>query len=123
MVRTAVREELVDRNPAAATERPKRATFRPAILEPHEVGLVARSFTDSRWRALFLTCVLTGLRRSELRALLWRDVDLIEMTLRVRDSKSEDGIRSIALSPGLAEELWQHRRASAFQGDDEYVFA
>ena len=42
--------------------------------------------------------------------------------LRVRDSKSEDGIRSIALSAALAEELWQHRRRSRFQGDGERVF-
>ena len=42
--------------------------------------------------------------------------------LRVRDSKSEDGIRSVALSTTLAEERWQHRRSTAFQGDDELVF-
>jgi hypothetical protein len=28
----------------------------------------------------------------------------------------------LGLSPTLAEELWQHRRRSAFQGDDELVF-
>jgi Phage integrase family len=71
---------------------------------------------------VFLTLVLTGLRRSELQRLRWGDVDLVELVLRVRDSKSEDGIRSIALSPTLAEELWQHRRRSAFQGDGELVF-
>jgi hypothetical protein len=43
--------------------------------------------------------------------------------LRVRESKTEEGERSIALSPTLAEPLWQHRRSSAFNGDDEYVFA
>ena len=61
-------------------------------------------------------------READRQALRWRDVDLIEGILRVRDSKSEDGIRSIALSKTLAEELWQHRRRSNFQGDDEYVF-
>jgi integrase len=66
--------------------------------------------------------VLTGVRRSELQALRWRDIDLVGNVLRVRDSKSEDGVRSIALSSTLAEELWQHRRRSHFQGDDELVF-
>jgi len=42
--------------------------------------------------------------------------------LRIRNSKSEDGIRSIALPSSLAEEFWQQRRRSAFQGDDERVF-
>lgn len=49
-------------------------------------------------------------------------MDLIEGVLRVRDAKSEDGIRSIALGQTLAEELWQHRRRSAFRDDDERVF-
>jgi hypothetical protein len=43
--------------------------------------------------------------------------------LKVVDSKSEKGFRSIALSPTLAEELWQLRRSSAYDGDAEYVFA
>jgi len=120
--KTAVREELVDRNPAEAAERPKLPPFRPQILEPVEVGRVARAFVDAQARVVFLTLVLTGLRRSELQRLRWADVDLVENVLRVRDSKSEDGIRSIALSPTLAEELWQHRRSSAFQGDGELVF-
>jgi integrase len=120
--KTALREELVDRNPAEAAERPKLPPFRPQILEPVEVGRVARAFTDEQARVVFLTLVLTGLRRSELQRLRWGDVDLVENVLRVRDSKTEDGIRSIALSPTLAEELWQHRRGTAYQGDDELVF-
>jgi len=66
--------------------------------------------------------VLTGIRRFELLALRWRDVDLVESVLRVRASKSEEGVRSIALSPMLAEALWQHRRQTSFQGDEERVF-
>ncbi|HEX2346602.1 MAG TPA: site-specific integrase, partial [Gaiellaceae bacterium] len=64
----------------------------------------------------------TGIRRGELQALRWRDVYLIDSVLRVRDAKTEEGIRAIALSPALAEALWQHRRQSKFQGDDERVF-
>ncbi len=52
----------------------------------------------------------------------WRDVDLIENRLRVEDSKTETGERSIAIGKQLAEELWQHRRASAFQAPGELVF-
>jgi integrase len=87
-----------------------------------EVSRVTKAFTDEQARTVFLTLVLTGVRRSELQALRWRDVDLVENVLRVRDSKSEDGIRSIAVSKMLAESLWQHRRRTRFQGDDEFVF-
>jgi integrase len=36
--------------------------------------------------------------------------------------KSEAGERTIALGPKLAEELWQHRRPTAYAGDDVRVF-
>lgn len=119
---TAQREEPVERNPAERAERPKLPPFRPAILEPAEVARVANAFTDEQARTVYLTLVLTGVRRSELQQLRWSDVDLVDDVLRVRDSKSEDGVRSIAPSPTLAEALWQRRRASAFQGDAERVF-
>ena len=115
-------EELVDSNPAERAERPKASRRRWRILEPDEVARVARELTDDQDRAAFLTLVLTGLRRHELVGLRWRDVALAEGVLRVRDSKTEEGVRSIALAPRLVEELWQHRRRSAFQGDDERVF-
>lgn len=120
--RTALREELVVSNPAQAAERPKLVRRRWRILEPIEIRRVAKAFVDEQARLVFLTLVLTGLRRSELQALRWRDVDLVENVLRVRDSKSEEGIRSIAVPPSLAEALWQRQRASTFNGPGELVF-
>jgi integrase len=122
ILRTALREELVSGNAAAAVERPKLPRQQWRILQPQEVGRVARAFTDEQYRVVFWTLVLTGVRREELRRLRWKDCDLVESVLRVRDAKSERGVRSIALAPMLAEQLWQHRRRSAFQGEDEFVF-
>jgi len=119
---SAKREELVESNPAERAERPTLPRRRWRILEPVEVTRVAKEPRDEQARAVFLTLVLTGIRRSELQALRWRDVDLVENVLHVRDSKTQEGIRAIALPPKLAEELWQHRRRTAFQGDDEFVF-
>ncbi len=76
--------------------------LRPAEPEFLTVPEVARLLREQA-RVAFLTLVLTGLRRFELLGLRWRDVDLVENVLRVRDSKSEDGIRSIALTSRLAE--------------------
>ncbi len=120
--KSAVKEELVESNPAYGVELPKLPRRRWRILEPVEVGRVSKAFTDEQARTVFLTLVLTGIRRSELQALRWADVDLVDGVLRVRDSKTEDGIRAIALPRRLQEELWQHRRRSSFQGDDEFVF-
>jgi integrase len=132
---SAVREELIESNPARRAERPKRPRRRWRILEPAEVARVERAFSEladaaeelerawlAQSRVAFLVLVITGLRRHELLGLRWRDVDLIENVLRVVKSKSEAGERAVALPPKLAEELWQHRRRSSYQGDDELVF-
>jgi integrase len=120
---TAVREEVVETNPAAHVERPRIPRRRWRILQPGEVARIAKAFTDEQARTVFLTLVLTGIRRSELQALRWRDVNLLEGVLRVADSKTEDGIRSIALPPTLTAELGEHNRRTPFKGADEYVFA
>ncbi|HVD65736.1 MAG TPA: site-specific integrase, partial [Gaiellaceae bacterium] len=120
--KTAKREQFIDANPAEDAERPKIPRKRWRILEPVEVARTAKAFSDEQARTVFLVLVLTGIRRGELQALRWRDVDLVESVLRVRDSKTEDGVRSIALPGGLAEAVWQWRRATPYQGDDERVF-
>jgi len=74
-------------------------------IKPDEIRRVAKTFTDDQARSVFLMLVLTGLRAGELHRLRWRDVSLVERVLRVVDSKSESGIRSIAIPSSLAEEL------------------
>jgi integrase len=122
LFKTAIADEFVRSNPVAGVERPKVKRRKWRILKPEEVSRVALAFTDEQARLMYMTLVLTGLRRFELLDLRWRDLDLIASRLRVAESKSEEGERSIALSPMLAEALWQHRRASRYQGDEERVF-
>jgi integrase len=119
----AVVHEHIDHNPAAGVRHPHAKQRKGVVLTPAQFQSLARSFDDEQDRVMFRALVLTGVRRAELLALRWRDVDLIENRLRVEDSKTETGIRSIAIPPSLAEELWQHRRATSFQGDDERAFA
>ena len=80
------------------------------------------AFTDSQARVAFLVLVLCGLRRAELQALRWRDVDLLEGTLRVVDSKTEEGVRAIALPPRLQAELAGHYQRTPYKGVDELIF-
>jgi integrase len=122
ILKSAKREELIESNPVEGAEHPKLGRRKWRILEPVEVSRVLKAFTDEQARTIFLTLVLTGIRRHELQELRWRDVDLVDCVLRVRDSKTEEGIRAIALSPALSEALWQHQRGSAYQGEDERVF-
>jgi integrase len=121
--RTAIGEEVAEANPVDGVQRPKVVRRKWKILTPAEATRVAQAFANGQAQLIFLTLMLTGIRRDELRGLRWRDVDLIGSVLKVVESKSEEGERSIALPPLLAEALWQHRRSSAFKGEDELVFA
>jgi integrase len=121
--RTAIGEEVAEANPVDGVQRPKIVRRKWKILTPAEATRVAQAFTDGLAQLIFLTLMLTGIRRDELRGLRWRDVDLVGSVLKVVESKSEEGERSIALPPLLAEALWQHQRSSAFKGEDELVFA
>jgi integrase len=122
VLKCAMRDEFVDRNVVALVERPKTPRRRWRLLRPAEIPVVERSFTNEQARAMFTTLVLTGVRRLELLDLRWRDVDLVDMVLRVADSKTEEGIRSIAITPKLAETLWQQRRRSHYIDDENRVF-
>jgi integrase len=85
--------------------------------------LVKRAARTVSGAARAPTLHLPGLRRSELQRLRWRDVDLVGGILRVRESKSEDGVRAIALPPSLVDELARHKDRSKFHRDGAYVFA
>ena len=142
ILNAAARQQLVRLNPVSAIDRPREPRRRWTILSPFEVGRIERAFLeldeDQAWREqarrVFLTVVGAGLRRGEILGLQWRDVELADpagAVLRVRETfvrgaedtpKSEAGERTIALGPKLAEELWQHRRRTAFSSDEERVF-
>jgi integrase len=109
------RHALVDTNPVANVKRPKVERKRWRILEPAEVPRVFKAFSDGRARRVFLTLALTGLRRSELVGLRWRHVDLVEGTLRVAESKSEEGERLVALPRTLADTLAEQFTSSPFR--------
>jgi integrase len=120
--KTAKAEELVDANPVDGAERPKVTRKRWRILQPTEVGPVLNAFTDEQARLMFLMLMMTGLRRFELLALRWRDISLVENVLRVAQSKSEEGERTIALARIVADALAAHYQRTAYKGDDELVF-
>ena len=79
-------------------------------------------------RALWTTAFYAGLRRGELRALRWKDVDLANDFIAVRRSwddvvgeqspKSEAGIRDVLILPVLAQRLAAHSLATGRDGDD-----
>jgi integrase len=84
MLAEAVRDELVERNVASIVRGPRidHEEVRPWSLDEAATFLAAAS--THRLSALFAVGVAVGLRRGELLALSWDDVDLDGGILRVR---------------------------------------
>jgi integrase len=120
--KSARAEELVEANPAEGAERPKIPRRRWRILEPAEARRVAAAFSDEQDRVVFLTLVLLGIRRHELQAARWQDLNLLEGVWRIPNSKSEAGERSVAIPLPLLELLKTHYTRTPYKGDEQLVF-
>jgi integrase len=80
--------------------------------------------------AIYLTAAFTGLRRGELVALRWRDVDFPASTIRVRGSYSggqlttpkSGKVRSVPMAPEVAEALARLGTREHSTSDDDQVF-
>jgi integrase len=100
------------------------------LYSPEEVHALARAATSEQDAAIFLTAAFTGLRRGELIALRWRDVDFDRSSIRVSGSytngrltapKSGRG-RAVPMVPEVAEALARLTQRGWSTGDDELVF-
>ena len=83
-------------------------------------------------RALFLTAAMTGLRKGELVALRWRDIDWPAARIRVRQNyvrsefgtpKSKRSTRSVPMADEVGGELERLFKRSRWQKDGDLVFA
>ena len=104
------------------------SAYRALELDPPEDTLVAWWALVAR---LVVVALTTALRRGELLALRWCDVELLEGRLTVREAfvrgrfqapKSKASRRTIELGPRALEALQEQWSASAYHGDDELVF-
>jgi integrase len=85
-------------------------------------------------RLIILTAAMTGLRQSELLGLRWRDIDWVSQRVRVRNvfvrgehsSQGKSDLstrRSVPLASRLARELELWSRRTAYNDEDDLVFA
>src|SRR6516165_2012952 len=118
----AVEQQALSRNPADALKRLPKVERKPPLtltVEQSQRLLAAIKHTTTYWPVML--ALATGLRRGELLALRWRNVDLDRGTLRVVESleqtkaglrfksnKSEKG-RGVALPSFAIAELRKHK--------------
>jgi integrase len=114
----AVRDGLLSRNPCASVDRPSGGSAEAVFLDMAQVRALIDA-CDPWMRAAVLVMATTGIRRGELLALRWADIDLAAGTLRVTGTvvrtktdglvrtapKSAAGIRTVPLPPVAVKAL------------------
>lgn len=122
----AIRQRLIVFNPATAVDLP--AEHRPPVTvwTPEQSARFLAFTAEDRLAALWHIALMVGLRRSELVALRWDDVDFAAAELHVVEAvtvadrqmhvgrpKTKRSARVVALDEGTLAALRMHRRRQA----------
>lgn len=116
----AVEWKVIGVNPVLTVKRPKVAKRESKVLNEEEVAVVFDALEKEPflWKMMITLALTTGLRRGELLALEWKNIDLEAGTLDVKQSlsyangqhlikepKTTNSIRRISLPPSIITEL------------------
>jgi integrase len=104
----ALRFGYVTRNVAALVDAPKVKQYQASILTPDQALTLLNTVKGHRLEALYRVALSLALRRGEILALRWADVDYEQKTLRISKSKNESGARTLPLPPALMRALQAH---------------
>jgi integrase len=120
-LQTALKWGLLGRNAADGVDPPRSRRNDMQIWDDFEVRHFLEAAKDSPYCALFHTALFTGMRRSELLALQWRDIHLHQIYVNrslhhLKDGsyiftqpKSVKSRRTIALSPSSVLTLMEYK--------------
>jgi integrase len=125
-LKEGMRHDLIVRNVAAAEQPPKVEGGEIVVLDGDQVRLMVERLRGRAMYPKVITALFTGLRRGELLALRWSNVDLesadrhikirkaIEETraggLRFKAPKTANGERDVSLPDVVVEALCDYRR-------------
>ncbi|HLI70270.1 MAG TPA: site-specific integrase [Ktedonobacteraceae bacterium] len=119
----AVRENLLARNVCEGVQLPRLDERERPALTPEQAMQMLASVQDSQLRMIVQLAVVTGLRRGELCALKWQDVDFAKRYLHIRRNlvrlkgqglvekspKTKRSRRDISLPLFVVDALKQHQ--------------
>lgn len=123
----AVNESLILKNPSIYTKKPPKSKNHQNPLSTEQARDFLLNIKDDWTYPIFLTALHTGMRRSEILGLEWRDIDFNKKTITVRRSvievkgkvtpqnstKNNSSNRTITMSDELANELYNLRKQRA----------
>jgi len=125
------RYELFDRNPIQWVRQSAKRRTAPDILTTGELQVLLGNLRV-RERTLVLLAVTTGLRRSELFALKWKDVDFQAQQIYVTRSivqnviglcKTESSQKPVPVHEDLITALREWHGCTPYQSSESWVFA
>jgi integrase len=119
----AVRLGVLARNVCDAVSSPRRAHYEIQPLSMEQSQQLLAAAKGHNMEALFVLALTTGMRRGEILALKWQDIDFAHNMLQVRriftrrpgnryieaEPKTEKSRRSIMLAPLMVDLLKQHQ--------------
>ncbi|MFC2002471.1 tyrosine-type recombinase/integrase [Chloroflexota bacterium] len=142
---SAVKWGLLSRNPANGVSPPQCQRPEWHTLSEDDIHTLLDAAQKTPYFALFHTALYSGMRRSELLALRWSDIDLLLCQVYVtrtlhhlrdgsivfRSPKTAKGRRMVALSPFAVSVLREHHEKQALDRsmlgiplkDDDLVFS
>ncbi len=142
---TALKWQLVNHNAADGVDVPKAHSKDMQTWDSFEMNKFLEAAKDSPYYSLFYTALFTGMRRSELLALRWSDIDFIYSQIYISrtmhmlkdnsfifsDTKTVKSKRTVAMSPKLfgvleayhTARLNEHELLNTPLTDSELVFS
>ena len=124
----AVRWNLISRNVCETVDPPRAKHYEIQPLNQEQIQRFLAAAVGHRSEALFVLALATGMRRGEIMALKWQDIDLSTGLLQVRrvlthmpaklngkggyveaEPKTERSRRSIVIAPFALDKLKEHR--------------
>lgn len=127
--KTAVREQLISVNPLDCIEPPAKDTPEKRALDQDEARMLANALegAPAKWRACILLLLDSSMRRGECLGLDWKDVDLKNRKVRIRQTwafaqgygfhlkepKTKQSRRTIFINEQTAQalQLWKAEQA------------
>jgi len=125
----------ISKNVANAVTPPRVKKVKFEVWDEQNLKMFLETAKQNRFYVAFELAASTGMRVGEILGLRWRDVDLGEAKLSIRQAytkaesgyefhepKTSSGERSVALFPGTVELLKRHRQAQDTEKERNKAF-